>query len=87
MRRILKGCKNHAKALELKLELETSNNYHVVLTSTHRQYHASCIGGICEGGITEDYLLHEKETYINSLYPTLADATLAYEVLKERYIN
>lgn len=85
MRRILKQYQNNGKALEVRLEEENGNKYHVILAGTTLKFRSGCASGRCDGG--EDYLFNDNETYMAHSFPSYNLAEQAYETIKGKYID
>src|SRR5579862_1555693 len=85
MRKILKQYQNSGKALEVRLEEESSNKYHVILAGTTLKFRAGCASGRCDGG--DDYLSAGNETYMSNSFPSYHIAEQAYELIKGKYID
>ena len=87
MRKTIKKCQNRAKALELKLEEESTTKYELILAGMTINLRQGCISGVCEGSREDDYLFLENETFRMDHYNTLADATHAFDLMKLQYID
>ena len=79
MRKVIKQYQNNFKALEVRLEEESSNQYYVVLAGT---MNGGCVGGRCDTNSALD-----SQTYMMDQFPDYNIANQAFETVKDRYID
>jgi hypothetical protein len=81
MSKVIYRTQNPSKALELKLEQEAGNQYHIFLSGITVNM-SNCSGGRCG-----DAQFIDTETYISQTFPTLNLATEVYNNYKELYLD
>lgn len=79
MRKVIKQYQNNFKALEVRLEEESNNQYYVVLAGT---MNGGCVSGRCDAGSALD-----SQTYMMDQFPDYNIANQAFETVKDRYID
>ncbi len=81
MSKVIYQTSNRSKALELKLEQETANQYHIILAGITVNA-PNCAAGTCGDGFFMD-----SETYIAQSFPNLNLATQVYNNYKQLYLD
>jgi hypothetical protein len=81
MSKVIYQTSNRSKALELKLEQETANQYHIILAGITVTMQ-SCAGPGCGNDTFTD-----SETYITQTFPDLNLATQVYNNYKTLYLD
>ncbi|HLP52122.1 MAG TPA: hypothetical protein VK154_14635 [Chitinophagales bacterium] len=81
MSKVIYQTTNRSKALELKLEQEALNQYHILLTGITVNV-ANCVGGRCG-----DTSFSDSTTYIAQTFPDLNLATQVYNNYKNLYLD
>ena len=87
MRRIIKDYQNNGKALEIRLEEETSTKYCVVIAGMTFNLKSGCANDRCEFTGEDEFMIIENETYIAHPFSSYRLANEAFEVLKKQYID
>jgi len=85
MRKTVRTCQNEVKALMLKLEEESYNQYRLTLAAMTR-HKGNCVGGICEGSREEDLIFGEQQIYKVDQFSNFEEAEQAFELLKQRWV-
>jgi len=81
MSKVIRKAENKSKALQLKLEEETTNLYHISLAGITVNM-AACSTGACG-----DSPFIDTETYINQSFPDLRLALEVYNNYKSLYLD
>lgn len=81
MSKLIYQTSNRSKALELKLEQEAANQYHIILAGITINSR-NCTNGSCG-----DAYFTDTETYIAQTFPDLNLATQVYNNYKQLYLD
>ena len=85
MPKVIKLSQNKARALEVRMEQETSEKYNVILAGM--TIHHSCLSGACDGGRQENFMYTENLTYKFDSFSNLKEADMAYLAVRENYVD
>ena len=87
MSRIIRNCQNKQKAIELKLQQVSQQNYQVILAGMSLSLRPGCLNGLCENDMQENYLYLENETYKLQAFNSIDEADRVYMDFKGMYID
>lgn len=83
MSTLLKQKQNTGKALEVRMEQVSADQYHVILAGMTVNHKSNCANGTCEGF----FMFTENMTYKVDTFSSLTDANEVYEQFREQYVD